>query len=526
MSRRLCAGVGWGVVVVWLLAQGVCSGAGLSVRGFNLEGEVSPEHEDCLRRELAAEIGRTLDTTTLDHLRRRLTRRCYLDRGYVNSGVLLPDQTVADGRVSLRVVEGGLSAVTVAGNTALGEEFFQTRATAGLARPLSLAQLRQRILLLERHPLIDTIDARLMPGERPGESRLHLQVHERSPWELALAVDNYRRSPSVGAEHFSLDVRRLSPGGRGDLLDLRLGATRGSTDARLAYDLPLGAADALLFHAEYSDSVVVETPFERLDIAGDYVTVGVGWRRDWLDTLDDQVSVSLGLAHKRSASRLFGEAFSFSPGVSDGQSRLALLTFDQQWRHRRVVERRVAAAWLLHSRITLGIDALGATVHDALPDGRFVTWLGQGRFHQRLDRRGRYRLTLRGRAQLADSALLPLEKFALGGVDTVRGFRENRLVRDNGLAASLELHVSLVRSGGSWGALDLVSFIDYGTAWNRDAALRLGETLAGAGVGLVWSSPGGLAAELFAALPLQGPDDEGDDLQDRGLHFQIRYRVL
>lgn len=53
----------------------------------------------------------------------------------------------------------------------------------------------------------------------------------------------------------------------------------------------------------------------------------------------------------------------------------------------------------------------------------------------------RSRLLLRASAQLSDDPLMSLEKLAIGGVDTVRGFRENTYVRDNGVALSVEMQL-------------------------------------------------------------------------------------
>ena len=52
-------------------------------------------------------------------------------------------------------------------------------------------------------------------------------------------------------------------------------------------------------------------------------------------------------------------------------------------------------------------------------------------------------LILRASTQLASDALLAMEKFVVGGHATVRGYRENQFVRDNGFAASAELRFPL-----------------------------------------------------------------------------------
>ena len=45
--------------------------------------------------------------------------------------------------------------------------------------------------------------------------------------------------------------------------------------------------------------------------------------------------------------------------------------------------------------------------------------------------------------QLTPDPLLPIEQIAIGGIDTVRGYRENQLVVDNGWMTSAELRIPL-----------------------------------------------------------------------------------
>ncbi len=494
----------------------------LRVKAFELLGRVSVDRRDCLQRLLRGQSGRLMDGDALLALRDRLTRRCYQEAGYPNSGVLLPDQDVEDGRIRLRVVEGGLDVVRVTGGRLLNQAFYARRILDDLEAPLKLERLREKLLLLERHPAVKRMDARLLPGERLGESRLHLVVEEGEAGYMALSLDNYRRSPSVGSEHLGLSAGHYSLSGVGDRLDLELGLTRGARDFDVRYDRPFGPRLSLTAHAEYGSSVVIETPFKRLDIESDYLTAGLGLRFRPLHRLRDRLDLTLGLAYKFSRSRLLGDDFSFAPGVRDGESRLSLLSFGQSWQHQGLRERRLHTAWLLHSVFVLGVDALGATTQPGLPDGRFFAWRGHAQFRQRLDRHGRRQLALRGNIQLSGADLLPLEKFALGGVDTVRGYRENALVRDNGWSLSLELQVGFGGAGEGW---KLVPFLDYGRAWNRSGVFAAADELASAGVGIQWKHRS-LDAELWLARDLLGRDAPGNSPQDEGVHFQVRYHVL
>ena len=60
--------------------------------------------------------------------------------------------------------------------------------------------------------------------------------------------------------------------------------------------------------------------------------------------------------------------------------------------------------------------------------------------------------------------LLSLEKIAIGGVNSVRGYPEHLLVRENGVAATLELQLPIFgyRRQPNPLSLVLVPFVDYG----------------------------------------------------------------
>ena len=129
---------------------------------------------------------------------------------------------------------------------------------------------------------------------------------------------------------------------------------------------------------------------------------------------------------------------------------------------------------------------------------------------------------LRALAQIGRDRLVPLEQLSLGGRGTVRGYRENQLVRDSGWAIGLEYHHALWGGAADRRRLTLVPFIDAGRARDRGAPAT---RLASAGLGLMaaWD---GWEAELFYGRRLEDPPvDTHGDLQDRGIHFSLRYRL-
>jgi hemolysin activation/secretion protein len=68
---------------------------------------------------------------------------------------------------------------------------------------------------------------------------------------------------------------------------------------------------------------------------------------------------------------------------------------------------------------------------------------------------------LRSDVQLATGELLPLEQMGLGGLDTVRGYRQDLLLTDNGVFASAELRYPIYRTRDKKGVLQVTPFIEF-----------------------------------------------------------------
>jgi len=178
----------------------------------------------------------------------------------------------------------------------------------------------------------------------------------------------------------------------------------------------------------------------------------------------------------------------------------------------------------LRSTISVGVDAFGATVNpDGIEDGRFVSWLGQAVWARRFLDSG-IELLARTDMQWSNDALLPLEQFSLGGDYSVRGYRQNQLVRDRGVVASAELRFPLLKSLEARPLLQLAVFTDYGRGWNTERGTSSAASLAGAGLGLRWNGRR-VQGHLYWAEELEDvaePEDRA--LQDRGLHLSVTCR--
>ena len=125
--------------------------------------------------------------------------------------------------------------------------------------------------------------------------------------------------------------------------------------------------------------------------------------------------------------------------------------------------------------------------------------------------------------QLANDHLFPLEQAFVGGRFTVRGYRENTLIRDNAMVGSLEARVPIWRNIRGEDVVQIAPFVDYGSAWNNKVETPFPRYLASVGVGLRWNIlPQDRARfEVYWGLPLNHFGTNGTNLQDYGIHMQL-----
>jgi hemolysin activation/secretion protein len=507
------------------------AGPRITVHEFRVTGSTVFSREE-LSRLTDPYSGRPLGSEELEQLRQRLTR-LYVDAGYMNSGAVLPDQDVREGVIEYSIVEGRLSEVRVEGNRWFRDAYLQTRILRGAHTPLRLADLEQELQLLQQDPRIRRVDAELLPGQRPGEARLRAGIEEEVPFAASLELSNHD-SPSVGNRRAQLDLAHRNLSGWGDTLHAMLVGNQGLWDAEVGYEIPVTRWDTTLggwFRQGSSD--VIEDSFEALGIASEARTIGVELRQPVYRTLSNELELALVAEMRESESFLNGdERFPFEEGTEDGRVELSVVRARVDWVHRDLDQ-----VLALRFQLSAGLDVLGATQDDCaydtngvcttenrdeIPDARFAAWLGQFQWVRRFDRFLGSQLVFRTDLQLAFDPLFSLEQFALGGHLTVRGYRENQLVRDNGLASSLELRIPLWGDARTALELQLVPFADIGRSWNTERPEPGLRTLASLGVGIRASRTERLHLEIYWAEGLQDVDEPEDhDIQDDGVHFAI-----
>jgi hemolysin activation/secretion protein len=340
-------------------------------------------------------------------------------------------------------------------------------------------------------------------------------LKEAPPFHASFNISNYQ-SPSVGSIQGTVSLSHDNLLGFGDRLSADYGRTSGLDLYNISYSIPVNAKDGT-FSIRYGNtgSKIVEAPFEDLGIRSDSETLSFGFRQPLVRSPQTEFALGLSLDLRRSQTFLLDDIpFSFSEGPEDGKSRVSVIRFSQDWVNRNAT--RVLAA---RSQFSFGINAFGATVNDSGTDGQFFAWLGQFQYVQQLS--PRTVLLARVAAQLTPDSLLSLERFSIGGVDTLRGYRQNQLVSDNGIVGSLEFRIPLTKDPTR---LQLTPFFEIGSGWNNQGVNPDPSLLASVGLGLQWRISPALNLQLDYGVPLRAVSDRGNSLQDNGVYFSLRYQ--
>jgi len=487
------------------------------VSSFRFRGNTAFSDET-LQLLATAYTNRPISFEELLRLRDELTLH-YVTNGFVTSGVVLPEQVVRGDIIEFHVVEGTFGAVNVTELERLRPDYVEERLRPGDGEIVNMTALEGRLQVLQQDPLIHHVEAQLVPGPRREVSDLNLRVFERRPFGGSVEVNNHQ-APAIGSERATARFWHRNLNGAGNSFNFTYSGSEGLNELEAAYELPLNSRGTRLgFWAIATRADAVEQPFKQLDVESESESYAIDFSHPFIRNLNTEFSLFGSAEYRESQSFLFGEGFQYSEGLDeDGKAKVAVLRLGMQYTYRD--RSKVFAA---RSTFSGGFDALDATINDSGPDGEFFAWLGQLQWAQRLDWLDA-RMITRIDAQLSLDPLLPLEQFAVGGHATVRGYRENRFVRDNGLVGSIEFRIPIWRRASGQTVLELAPFYDYGRSWNRDRPTPQPEKLESVGLGLVAPVSARFYAEVYWGDTQRDVPDISDEhnLQDDGIHFRFR----
>jgi hemolysin activation/secretion protein len=469
-------------------------------------------------------IGLPMSAAQVEGLREALTHQ-YTDRGYINSGALLDaDGSAGDGVLRFRIIEGQISEVRVHGLKGLHAAYVINRLRGGQHEIFNVNRLRERFQRLLDDPLFAKLNCRILPGEKLGEAILEVDVERARSYGGSVAVNNYR-PPSIEEKAYSVSALVRDLIGWGDVLDASVSGPIGESGGinySAGWQVPINRYyTSLAFRTSFADSIVTEEPLESLQIKSRIERQELKLAQPLWSTLTQQVNLTAGVAYEKDTTSLDGIPFSFLPGADLGVTRAVTERLAPDYTIRTQDQYLGLRLTLLHATL---LDQTSSPAAFAQPDHEYLVWTGQVHYVLEIPQ-AHLEFETKAAIQWTHAHISDLHALEVGGIDSVRGFRENEILLSNVHDLNLDVHYLLLPAGKpGLPSLALGPFFDWANGHDVDEPETTFSS-AGGTVRVIWSH---LQFDLAVGARLIRPsfvDAQHGTLQDHGVHLQLAYTL-
>lgn len=466
------------------------------IQGVQLEGERIGDFP-WMQAELARPIGRCLGREGINLVVRRITNE-FLARGYITTRIGLPEQDLSSGILRLTLIPGVIGAIRFADESA--DASWRSAFPARPGDLLNLRDLEQGLEQLKRVPSQDA-EIRILPGSRPGESEVVIDLKRGKPWRLLASLDD-SGAKATGRLQAGLTIALDNPLGLNDLFSASLnsdaerdGMMRGTRGSSFSWSAPWGYWTASLGGSAYRYRQTVQGTSQRFVSSGEVQNAEFRLHRVLHRDQTSKTGVQARLAKR------WARSFIEDTEIEVQRRNVTSAEFALTHRHYfgpaqldAVLAHREGVPWWNGQEDAPGRASASPTFRyrlQTLDVGLSVPFrLGETPL--------RYLGSFRGQA--GSSPLYASEFFAIGSRYTVRGFDgEQLLAAERGWFLRNELEFPLGASGQS-----LYAGLDHGELEGPSVATLPGDRLTGAAVGLR-GAVGGAFYDLFAGWPLYKP---------------------
>ena len=339
------------------------------------------------------------------------------------------------------------------------------------------------------------------------------------PYTLSVALNNYR-PPAIGEKAYDISAEVHDLTGRGDVIDADLSGpleSSGGVGFGLGWQLPFNHYGSLVaLSAARINTVVTEEPLSALDLRTTIDRQEFKLTQPLWNSLRQQFNLSASLAHEEE-STLGNELSLFVPGLNEGATRSLTARLIPGYSYRSEHQYFDAHLTLLHADL---LDYPSGPVSDSLPDQKYFVWTAQ--VHDLWEfSPAPFELESRAVIQRTDARISDLHALEIGGINSVRGFREDEFLASNVTNINVDLRWLALRAGTS-----LHPGVTLGTFFDWAAGHDVGEatdTFSSYGLTFRLKWPH-VQADLAYGVPLIHPafvSTEHGSWQDHGIHAQI-----
>jgi hemolysin activation/secretion protein len=422
-------------------------------------------------------LGSEISLSEIYQIASSLTAK-YRNDGFILSRVIVPVQSIEQGEVHLKAIEGYISKVTVQGAEDWRKLVQSYAEKIKRSRPLKSSVLERYLLFMNDLPGAFA-RATIKPSEsEPGASEMTVQFTQQKI-QGGLSADN-RGGEQLGPARLSADVSLNSVLGLQESTTVRV---VGSGDEKMkfgsfSHEERIGP-DGGKYNV--SAAIVRSKPKELLFVPLNQETSSESFALTYIYPLIRSRSQNLFLRGTFSFYNGKTELF----GVEDTRDRIRTFrlgaTYDR------------ADSWngvnLLDIELSQGVNGLGSSDNNDMmlsrPNGRVDFTKGTIYAARLQTLTQRLSVLAAVNAQYAWTDLLSSELFSFGGEQFGRGYDPSEMVGDHGIAGKLELRYTDTLPVGFPASFTLYGFYDIGVVYQRTTVGNdSSESAASVGVGL------------------------------------------
>lgn len=426
----------------------------------------------------------------------------YSEKGYATCRAFLPPQTVEEGTVHILLVEGKTEDTTVVNNQQIKADYIKKRLSLKEGDVANLKQLNQELL---RFNGTNTTQLRIVmkAGKAPGTTDYEIVAYEpkRTTWTL---FEDNAGSDTSGIYRTGLFYSNKSLSGVGDALGVGTVISEGTRAANATYSHYLGRRGTKMNFLYSTNAVKTVDGAYKDMVKGHANAFAIGFTHPLVVNEKKRIELSLDYNHQNSKSDFMVKDTRFNivnDTVQDVTFGLALTNYGNT----HVLYRK-------HSFVMGESDSKPGASKAASQHFHFYKFNG---LYQKSYAPGRV-LSIRTDAQWSPvDGMVSARQYYIGGMYSVRGYKENYLGGDSGFTFSTEYQMPIGHRN-TYG----FTFFDYGRIYMSGLSAPIDKSLSSVGFGVRQQIGKNYSANLHFGFPLKR-DFQAEKVSPMRVHFVL-----
>jgi len=416
----------------------------------------------------------------------------YQQKGYVVCRAFLPAQTITKGVATITLIEGKTGQIEVANNKSTRTGYITSRINLKKGQVSNLKDLNNSLLWFNGTNDVQ-LRIKLQAGKEPGTTDYVLTALEPKRSQGYVLIDTAgNQSTGILREGLGWYTRSLT--GNRDTLMISGLHSDGTNSGSLSYETPISKSGTKLNLQYQANRVDIKSgDLADLEVKGHSTYYSIGFSQPLSITSKSRVYAGLDWSHQNSQTDFMGTSW-IDDKLSKWTANINFTRYGDNvvWYHRHGFSK---GSWE-----NIAGDNKDYFIYS-------LNFLRQQMF------KSRKIFTIKLNGQYAnEDYLASADQFYIGGINSVRGYKESILSGDSGFSLSAELSVP-DRSSTEW-----VFFADGGSVFGGSAFDD--HTLYSVGAGYRLRMGNWLTSSLMLGLPFK-TELNGTDYGHYRLHFSL-----